>query len=315
MTRGNGLRHIPSRLQFRRSYSSGALDPPPFIHPRRVVVTGIGMVTPLGCGVKTTWKRLIEGECGVRVITIDDLKMNGFDREVQLSAFDHLTSKVAGTVPCGTNPGEFHDDLWLNSKEHRSVSRFIGYALCATDEALKDSNWIPSTMEEKERTGVSIGAGIGSITDIMDASKMICEKKLRRISPYFIPRILINMASGHVSMTYGFQGPNHAAVTACATGAHSIGDAARMIQFGDVDVMVAGGTESSIDALSMAGFCRLRALTTKYNTAPQEASRPFDCDRDGFVNWSMQKNVVLRYMLSFVVMEAQVMHIILLNHI
>ncbi|CAH9087799.1 unnamed protein product [Cuscuta epithymum] len=283
MTRGNGLRHIPSRLQFRRSYSSGALDPPPFIHPRRVVVTGIGMVTPLGCGVKTTWKRLIEGECGVRVITIDDLKMNGFDREVQLSAFDHLTSKVAGTVPCGTNPGEFHDDLWLNSKEHRSVSRFIGYALCATDEALKDSNWIPSTMEEKERTGVSIGAGIGSITDIMDASKMICEKKLRRISPYFIPRILINMASGHVSMTYGFQGPNHAAVTACATGAHSIGDAARMIQFGDVDVMVAGGTESSIDALSIAGFCRLRALTTKYNTAPQEASRPFDCDRDGFV--------------------------------
>ncbi|RVW13339.1 3-oxoacyl-[acyl-carrier-protein] synthase, mitochondrial [Vitis vinifera] len=154
---------------------------------------------------------------------------------------------------------------------------------CVTDEALSDAKWAPSEQEQKEMTGVSIGGGTGSISDILDAAQMICEKRLRRLSPFFIPRILINMASGHVSMRYGFQGPNHAAVTACATGAHSIGDAVRMIQFGDSDVMVAGGTESSIDALSIAGFCRSRALTTKYNSCPQEASRPFDCGRDGFV--------------------------------
>lgn len=266
----------------RRHFSS--FGPPPPVTPRRVVVTGIGMVTPLGCGVQTTWKRLIEGECGVRAITPEDLKMNSsFDRETQLYTFDQLTSKVAAVVPCGAKTGEFNADLWLNSKEHRSVSRFIGYALCAADEALKDAKWAPTEQEQKERTGVSIGGGIGSITDVLEASQLICEKRLRRLSPFFIPRILINMASGHVSMKYGFQGPNHAAVTACATGAHSIGDAARMIQFGDSNVMVAGGTESSIDALSIAGFCRSRALTTKHNSMPLEASRPFDCDRDGFV--------------------------------
>ncbi|KAF5949966.1 hypothetical protein HYC85_011959, partial [Camellia sinensis] len=247
-------------------------------------VAGLGMVTPLGCGVETTWKRLIEGVCGVRAITPEDLKMSGFDRETQLHTFDQLTSKVAAIVPCGTNPGDFNEDIWLNSK-HRSVARFIGYALCATDEALRDANWIPTEQEEKENTGVSIGGGIGSISDILDASQLICEKRLRRLSPFFIPRILINMAAGHVSMKYGFQGPNHAAVTACATGGHSIGDATRMIQFGDADVMVAGGTESSIDALSIAGFCRLRALSTKYNSNPEEASRPFDCGRDGFVHF------------------------------
>lgn len=208
---------------------------------------------------------------------------SSFDTETQLYTFDQLTSKVAAVVPYGTKTGEFNADLWLNSKEHRSVSRFIGYALCAADEALKDAKWAPTEQEQKERTGVSIGGGIGSITDVLEASQLICEKRLRRLSPFFIPRILINMASGHVSMKYGFQGPNHAAVTACATGAHSIGDAARMIQFGDSNVMVAGGTESSIDALSIAGFCRSRALTTKHNSMPLEASRPFDCDRDGFV--------------------------------
>ncbi|XP_028054098.1 3-oxoacyl-[acyl-carrier-protein] synthase, mitochondrial [Camellia sinensis] len=281
---------FPSRFQFNRFISSSsssstfeAFDPPPSVPPRRVVVTGLGMVTPLGCGVETTWKRLIEGVCGVRAITPEDLKMSGFDRETQLHTFDQLTSKVAAIVPCGTNPGDFNEDIWLNSKEHRSVARFIGYALCATDEALRDANWIPTEQEEKENTGVSIGGGIGSISDILDASQLICEKRLRRLSPFFIPRILINMAAGHVSMKYGFQGPNHAAVTACATGGHSIGDATRMIQFGDADVMVAGGTESSIDALSIAGFCRLRALSTKYNSNPEEASRPFDCGRDGFV--------------------------------
>ncbi|XP_021890163.1 3-oxoacyl-[acyl-carrier-protein] synthase, mitochondrial isoform X1 [Carica papaya] len=267
---------IPSRLHFLRYISSSN-------SPRRVVVTGLGMVTPLGCGVEVTWKRLIEGECGIRALTLEDLKMNAFDRETQLHTFDQLTSRVAAIVPCGTNHGEFNEEVWLNSKEHRSIARFIGYALCATDEALKDADWLPTEQEQKERTGVSIGGGIGSISDILDAAQMICEKRLRRLSPFFIPRILINMASGHVSMKYGFQGPNHAAVTACATGAHSIGDASRMIQFGDSDIMVAGGTESSIDALSIAGFCRTRALTTKYNSSPLEASRPFDCGRDGFV--------------------------------
>ncbi|KAK7318618.1 hypothetical protein RJT34_03321 [Clitoria ternatea] len=269
-----------------RNLSSSVAAPlplPPLVSSRRVVVTGLGMVTPLGCGVDTTWKRLIDGECGVRALSLEDLKMNAFDKETQLSTFDHLTSKVAALVPTGTNPTQFNDQTWLNSKDHRSIARFIAYALCAADEALKDSNWLPTELEDKERTGVSIGGGTGSVSDILDSAQLICEKRLRRLSPFFIPRILINMASGHVSMKYGFQGPNHAAVTACATGSHSIGDAMRMIQFGDADVMVAGGTESSIDALSIAGFCRSRALTTKYNSSPQEASRPFDSDRDGFV--------------------------------
>ncbi|KAK6136221.1 hypothetical protein DH2020_030053 [Rehmannia glutinosa] len=232
VTKHNTKRLMTSIIQFSRFFSSVPFDPPPPIAPRRVVVTGLGMVTPLGCGVEVTWKRLIEGECGIRAITIEDLKMNGFDRETQLHTFDQLTSKVAGIVPCGSNPGEFNEELWLNSKEHRSIARFIGYALCAAAEALRDANYMPTKQDEKERTG-----------------------------------------------------PNHAAVTACATGAHSVGDATRMIQFGDADVMVAGGTEASIDALSIAGFCRSRALTTKYNAAPEEASRPFDCARDGFVFW------------------------------
>ncbi|KAI3753406.1 hypothetical protein L2E82_25458 [Cichorium intybus] len=268
------------------SSSSGSLEPfkpPPFFPHRRVVVTGLGMVTPLGCGVETTWTRLIKGESGIRALSLEDLKMSGFDRDTQLYTFNQLTSKVAGIVPSGTKPGEFNESSWLDSKHGKSMARFISYALCAADEALQDANWIPSEQDEKEKTGVSIGGGIGSIGDILDASQLICEKKIRRLSPFFVPRILINMAAGHVSMKYGFQGPNHAAVTACATGANSIGDAARMIQFGDADVMVAGGTEASIDALSIAGFCRLRALSTKYNSTPQEASRPFDCNRDGFV--------------------------------
>ncbi|KAL4361334.1 hypothetical protein GQ457_04G024800 [Hibiscus cannabinus] len=272
------------RFQLPRHLSSSiSLPPPPLPSPRRVVVTGLGLVTPLGCGVETTWERLIEGRCGIRAVAPEDLKMNAFDKQTQMLTFDHLTSKVAAIVPRGTGPAEFNQDLWLNAKDQRSVARFISYALCAADEALKDAKWVPTDQEEKERTGVSIGGGTGSISDILDAAQMICEKRLRRLSPFFIPRILINMASGHVSMKYGFQGPNHAAVTACATGAHSIGDAMRMVQFGDADVMVAGGTESSIDALSIAGFCKARALTTKYNSCPVEASRPFDCGRDGFV--------------------------------
>uniref|UniRef100_UPI001CB92E9C 3-oxoacyl-[acyl-carrier-protein] synthase, mitochondrial n=1 Tax=Erigeron canadensis TaxID=72917 RepID=UPI001CB92E9C len=276
-------RLLKSGRQFHSSSSQKPFKPPPFPPQRRVVVTGLGMVTPLGCGVETTWNRLIKGESGIRALSIEDLKMSGFDQDTQLYTFDQLTSKVAAVVPCGTNPGEFNESQWLDSKHGKSIARFISYALCAADEALRDANWIPAKQEDKEKTGVSIGGGIGSISDILDASQLICDKRLRRLSPFFVPRILINMAAGHVSMKYGFQGPNHAAVTACATGANSIGDAARMIQFGDADVMVAGGTEASIDALSIAGFCRSRALSTKYNSTPQEASRPFDCDRDGFV--------------------------------
>lgn len=207
--------------------------------------------------------------------------MDGFDGAARQYVVDQLSSRVAAVVPRGKGDGEFDEDLWAPPKD-RSISRFISYALCSADEALRDANWVPDELG-KEQTGVSIGGGIGSIPDIVDAAQLICEKRLRRLSPYFIPRILINMAAGHVSIKYGFKGPNHAAVTACATGAHSIGDAMRMIQLGDADVMVAGGSESSIDAISIAGFCRLRALTTKYNSLPQQASRPFDCNRDGFV--------------------------------
>ncbi|XP_072963845.1 3-oxoacyl-[acyl-carrier-protein] synthase, mitochondrial [Typha angustifolia] len=267
----------------RRFFSTRPFPPPPTSPSRRVVVTGLGMVTPLGCGVESTWLHLVEGRCGVRALAPGDLRMEGFDEAVVMHTYEQLASKVAAVVPCGKEEGEFDEEVWVQSKDHKSIARFIAYALCATDEALRDANWLPTEDEKKERTGVSIGGGIGSISDILDASKMICEKRLRRLSPFFVPRILINMASGHVSIKYGFQGPNHAAVTACATGAHSIGDAARMIQFGDADVMVAGGTESSIDALSIAGFCRLRALTTKYNSLPDVSSRPFDCNRDGFV--------------------------------
>lgn len=266
-------------LRLRRGFSSaGELPPPRPAAGRRVVVTGLGAVTPLGRGVGPTWDRLVAGGCAVRALKAEDLRLPG---DASGRTLEHLPSRVAAAVPRGKGEAEFDEEAW--TKDNKSISGFIAYALCAADEALRDANWLPSEDEKKERTGVSIGGGIGSISDILDASQMIVENRLRRLSPYFIPKILINMAAGHVSMRYGFQGPNHAAVTACATGAHSIGDATRMIQFGDADVMVAGGTESSIDALSIAGFSRLRALTTKYNSLPQSASRPFDCGRDGFV--------------------------------
>ncbi|KAF0935362.1 hypothetical protein E2562_032053 [Oryza meyeriana var. granulata] len=272
------------RLGLRRGLSSAAgeqveLPPPRPSAGRRVVVTGLGAVTPLGRGVGPTWDRLVAGGCAVRALAAEDLRLPPGDAAGR--TLEQLPSRVAAAVPRGKGDAEFDEEAW--TKDNKSISGFIAYALCAADEALRDANWLPSEDEKKERTGVSIGGGIGSISDILDASQMILENRLRRLSPYFIPKILINMASGHVSMRYGFQGPNHAAVTACATGAHSIGDATRMIQFGDADVMVAGGTESSIDALSIAGFSRLRALSTKYNSLPQAASRPFDCGRDGFV--------------------------------
>ncbi|KAJ8433715.1 hypothetical protein Cgig2_004344 [Carnegiea gigantea] len=281
-------RLLPSSLRLTRHVSLSSSN-----RRRRVVVTGLGMVTPLGCGVETTWKRLIEGECGVRAISSKDLKLDGFDAETQAHVFDQLTSKVAAIVPSGTNPGEYNEQMWLNSKLYvygllssilkkyscddkpvyivpcwnstleRSISRGLLPMLCVPlMKPLEMQIGLQMSRTRKKEQyglhdrGVSVGGGIGSISDIVGAAQLICEKRLRRLSPYFIPRILINIASGHVSMKYGFQGPNHAAVTACATGAHSIGDAARMILFGDADVMLAGGTEASIDALSIAGFCR-----------------------------------------------------------
>ncbi|KAG2242424.1 hypothetical protein Bca52824_095731 [Brassica carinata] len=203
------LQHMNTDAGEHRSLAEGELFPN----------QGLGMVTPLGRGVETTWRCLIGGDCGIRGLTPDDLKMNSFDDEKNSYTFDQLSSKVAAFVPHGTNPGEFDEGLWLNSK---AIAKFIRYALCAADEALRDADWLRTKEEEKERTGVTIGGGIGSISDIVEAAQMICEKRLRRLSLFFIPKILVNMASGHVSMKYGFQGPNHAAVTACATGAQTL---------------------------------------------------------------------------------------------
>lgn len=276
-------RHLLGSRCLSSHSSSDIFGPPPVLAQRRVVVTGLGMVSPLGSGVETCWQRLIEGKCGIRALCADDLKMHGIENETLLHTLEQLPSQVVAALPYGTGPGEFDAEYWLHPKDKKYLSRFISYALCASEEALKDASWFPEDSEEREKTGVSIGGGIGSISDIFEASNLISERRLRRLSPFFIPRILINMAAGHVSIKYGFKGPNHAAVTACATGAHSIGDAFRMVCFGDADVMVAGGTESSIDALSIAGFCRARALSTKYNSSPNKSSRPFDCNRDGFV--------------------------------
>ncbi|KAG0497835.1 hypothetical protein HPP92_002211 [Vanilla planifolia] len=271
---------LRSRRQLIRRLFCRNFDPPPATPRRRVVVTGLGMVTPLGCGVGTVWRRVMEGCCGVRALSPTDLQMEGFGEATVMHAYEQLSSKVVATVPRGKEEGEFDEEKWLQSK---TMARFVSYALCSTDEALQDAKWIPNESKRKERTGVSIGGGIGSMSDILEAAKMISEERLRRLSPFFIPRMLINMAAGHVSMKYGFMGPNHASVTACATGAHAIGDAMRMIQFGDAEVMVAGGTESCIDIISIAGFCRSRALATNYNSSPTFASRPFDSSRDGFV--------------------------------
>ncbi|KAJ7538048.1 hypothetical protein O6H91_11G032400 [Diphasiastrum complanatum] len=253
-----------------------------FLPLRRVVVTGLGLVTPLANGVETTWQRLLDKKSGIRELRSEDLKLNGVEDAVRVETLKQLSSKVVATVPIGTGVADFNMEKYSHGKE-KYVAPFIAYALCAAEEALSDANWQPEDEEAREKTGVAIGGGIGCINDVTQAAQLLIDKRVRRISPFFIPRILINMAAGHISIKYGFKGPNHAAVTACASGAHSVGDASRMIKFGDADVMVAGGTEASIDALSIAGFCRARALSTKYNDDPQKSSRPFDCGRDGFV--------------------------------
>jgi 3-oxoacyl-[acyl-carrier-protein] synthase II len=237
---------------------------------RRVVVTGLGMVSPLGCGVETTWKRILNSESGAR-------KIDTFD-------VSDLTSRVACVVPRGDgSDGTFNPDHWMEPKDQRKVDDFVVFAMGAAKQALDDANWHPATEEERCATGVMIGSGIGGLSGIADGAVLLKERGPRKLSPFFIPGRLINLASGYVSIAHGLKGPNHSVVTACSTGAHAIGDASRLISLGDADVMVAGGTESPISRLAMAGFCAMRALSTNFNETPQKASRPYDKDRDGFV--------------------------------
>ena len=237
---------------------------------RRVVVTGCGVVTPLGVGTETVWKRLLEGQSGIRAIQNFDVS--------------DLPAKVAGQVPRGeTSSGSFNADEWVPPKEQRKMDEFIVFALAASAQAVDDSGWKPTDPIDRERTGVMIGSGIGGLPGITEGALTVHEKGPRRLSPFFIPANLINLASGHVSIRYGFSGPNHAVVTACSTGAHAIGDAARIIMWDDADVMVAGGTEAAICRIGIAGFAAARALSTKFNDEPRRASRPWDRDRDGFV--------------------------------
>ncbi|MBI10625.1 MAG: beta-ketoacyl-[acyl-carrier-protein] synthase II [Rhodospirillaceae bacterium] len=237
---------------------------------KRVVVTGLGAITPLGVGIDRTWNRVLAGESGIGGI-------QGFD-------VSDLPCKIAGHVPPGgTSQGEFNADDWVTPKDQRKMDKFIVYAIAAAKLAVEDSGWKAETEEQQERTGVLIGSGIGGLPGISDGAVLLEKRGPRRLSPFFIPANLINLASGHVSIEYGFRGPNHSVVTACASGAHAIGDAARMIKWDDADVMVVGGTEAAICRLGIAGFASARALSTGFNDTPQQASRPWDQDRDGFV--------------------------------
>jgi 3-oxoacyl-[acyl-carrier-protein] synthase II len=237
---------------------------------RRVVVTGLGMVSPLGSDVETTWKRILNGESGAK--RIDTFEVSD------------LTSQIACNVPRGDGTsGTFNPDQWMEPKEQRKVDDFVIFAMGAARQALDDARWHPATEEERCATGTMIGSGIGGLTGIAEASIILKERGPRKLSPFFIPGRLINLASGFVSIEHGLKGPNHSVVTACSTGAHAIGDASRLIGLGDADVMVAGGTESPVSRISMSGFCALRALSTGYNDTPEKASRPYDRDRDGFV--------------------------------
>jgi 3-oxoacyl-[acyl-carrier-protein] synthase II len=237
---------------------------------RRVVVTGLGMVAPLGCGVEPVWKRLLNGQSGARKIDTFEVA--------------DLASQIACVVPRGDGSNAtFNADQWMEPKDQRKVDDFIIFAMCAARQALNDAEWHPESEEDKCATGTMIGSGIGGLSGIADTSILLKERGPRKVSPFFIPGRLINLASGYVSIAHGLKGPNHSAVTACSTGAHAIGDASRLIALGDADVMVAGGTESPICRLGMAGFCASRALSTAFNETPEKASRPYDKDRDGFV--------------------------------
>ncbi len=237
---------------------------------RRVVVTGMGMVTPLASGVEATWSRLLEGQSGAGPITKFDT--TGY------------STTYACEIPFGDgSDGTFNPDDWMETKDQRKVDAFILYGLAAAEQAVKDADWTPEGEDSRLRTGVMIGSGIGGLTSIQDTAILLKERGPRRVSPFFIPGALINLVSGQVSIRFGFKGPNHSVVTACSTGAHAIGDAARLIQLGDADVMVAGGTESPICEIGIAGFNACKALSTKFGDEPKRASRPYDADRDGFV--------------------------------
>jgi len=237
---------------------------------RRVVVTGLGMVSPLGQGVETNWRRLIAGENGFG-------RMQGFE-------VDDLACQIAAQIPRGDGSnGSFNPDQWMEPKEQRKVDDFIIFAMAASTEALRDANWKPETYEQQISTGVMMGSGIGGLSGIADTSLLLKERGPRRVSPFFITGRLINLASGYVSIEHGLKGPNHAVVTACSSGAHAIGDAARLIALGDAEVMVAGGAESAICRIGIAGFCANKALCTSFNDQPSKGSRPYDRDRDGFV--------------------------------
>jgi 3-oxoacyl-[acyl-carrier-protein] synthase II len=237
---------------------------------RRVVVTGMGLVTPLGIGLERNWSRLTAGESGIRAI--------------QSFEVSDLPAKIAAQVPRGdTAAGLFDADDWVAPKDQRKMDGFIVFALAAAAQAVEDAGWLPDSEEARERTGVMIGSGIGGLPGITDGALTLHERGPRRLTPFFIPANLINLASGHVSIRYGFTGPNHAVVTACSSGAHAIGDAARLIMLDDADVMVCGGTEAAICRLGLAGFAAARALSTGFNHDPPRASRPWDRERDGFV--------------------------------
>ncbi len=236
---------------------------------RRVVVTGMGMVTPLGSGVDHNWSQIIAGKSGIS-------RIEGFD-------VSDISCQIAGQVPGVDAVGGLDLDDWIDPREQRKQDRFIQLGLVAACQAIEDSDWKPLDRESQNRTGVMIGSGIGGLESIVRTDQLMHEKGPRRISPFFIPSALINLISGHVSIRYGFRGPNHAVVTACSTGAHAIGDAARMVALDDADVMVAGGAEAAVCRIGMAGFAAARALSTSYNDTPEVASRPWDKGRDGFV--------------------------------
>jgi len=236
---------------------------------RRVVVTGMGMVSPLGVGVDHNWDAITNGKSGIKAIESFDVS--------------DITSQIAGIIPRGDAAGEYNPDHFMDAKEQRKVDQFIVYGMAASIEAIEDSGWTPSNEEEQNRTGVLIGSGIGGLDEIDRTSQLMKERGPRRISPFFVPAALINLTGGHVSIKYGFRGPNHSVVTACATGTHAIGDAARLIALDDADVMIAGGAEGAVCRLGVAGFAAARALSTGYNDRPTEGSRPWDQDRDGFV--------------------------------
>jgi len=237
---------------------------------RRVVVTGLGLVTPLACGIEHTWRRLLAGESGIKRIEKFDVS--------------DLPSKIAGQIPRGDgSEGTLNPDDWMEPKEQRKVDGFIVYAMVAAAQALNDAGWHPREYADQIASGVLIGSGIGGVEGIAETALLLRDRGPRRVSPFFIPGRLINLASGYVSISHSLKGPNHAVVTACSTGAHAIGDAGRLIALGDADVMVAGGTESPVNRISLAGFAACRALSTGFNETPERASRPYDRDRDGFV--------------------------------